>query len=104
MSAEEYMWTTTSQIICSVLAMKGDGRIPVLVIQADHFCAKMIRIAGLYSVSQVLGKAVEREANLVSTQSCQIMSNGYTLGQTKCDRGATCSYWATNLASDCNQI
>lgn len=104
MSAEEYTQTTTSQITCSVLDMKGDVRIPVQVIQVDHFCARMTGIAGLYLVSQVLGKVVEREANLVSTQSCQIMSSGYILGQGKCGRGVMCSYWSTNFAFYFNQI
>lgn len=98
MSAERYIWTTTSRITCSALDMKGDARIPVRVIQVDHFCARMTGIAGLYLVSQVLGKVVEREENLASIQSCQIMSSGYTLGQTKYGRGVMCSYWCTNFA------
>jgi hypothetical protein len=84
-------WTTTSQTTCSAPGMRGDARILALVIREDLFCARTTGIAGLCSVSQASGKAVGREGNLESTRSCQIMSNGYTLGQIKCGKVAICN-------------
>lgn len=62
------------------------------VIREDRFCAKMTRVAGLCLASQASGKAVGREENLASTQNCQIMSNGYTHGQTKCGEEEMCKF------------